>query len=451
MIDRLFDIMLSLFGYFLLLLMYPLIALLIKLDSRGPVFYKCDRVGKDGKIFKMYKFRTMYQTAENLGTSVSPRGDPRVTNVGRILRRLKLNEFPQFFNVLKGDMTLVGPRPEAPNLAAAYPQEVRRIFSLKPGLAGPSQILGRNEEELYPSGVDPEKYYLEHILPRKLLVDLQYVDDPSVLKNLKYLFLGVKVTLLGAIARRHLVDNLSQLFLLVFDAAFCLFSLTMAHSLRFDGFSDQEMNRIFLRLLPWAVLIRLPVFIYFNFYHTLFRHLSLYDIKRVCTGVTAGSMLFVGTVFLLGLTPNYSRAVFLIDWLCLIIFLSSYRIFLKRLRARLEVKANGNGNKKRVIILGAGDRGELCLRYLQRKQDPYYEIVGFIDDDPLKRNRRLNGIKVLGDRHHLNVLCQLYKLQELYVAVNLSSPEELKTIIEKCQQMGLATRFFKAEAGRILN
>jgi FlaA1/EpsC-like NDP-sugar epimerase len=101
--------------------------------------------------------------------------------------------------------------------------------------------------------------------------------------------------------------------------------------------------------------------------------------------------------------------------------------------------------------LGAGDRGELCLRYLQRKQDPCYEIVGFIDDDPLKRNRRLNGIKVLGDRHHLDVLCQLYKLQELYVAVNLSSPEELKTIIEKCQQMGLATRFFKAEAGRILN
>jgi lipopolysaccharide/colanic/teichoic acid biosynthesis glycosyltransferase len=449
MATRLIDIILSLMGILLLMLIYPLIALFIKLDSRGPILYKCDRVGKDGKIFKMYKFRTMYQTAESLGASISPLGDPRVTNVGKILRRLKLNEFPQFFNVLRGDMTLVGPRPEAPNLAAAYPRDARRIFSVKPGIAGPSQILGRNEEELFPSGVDLEEYYLKHILPRKLPIDLQYIDDGSSLKNLKYLFLSVKVTLLGAIARRHLVDNLSQVLLIVIDAAFCLFSLTLAHVLRFDWFTDHKMNLIFTNLLPWAVLIRLPVFAYFNFYHTLIRHFSLYDIKRICRGVTVGSALFVGVVFLLGITPSYSRAVFLIDWLSLIVLLSGYRILLEKLRISLKVNNNNNGNKKRVVIFGAGDRGELCLRYLQRQQDPCYEIIGFLDDDPRKRNRILNGVKVLGDRHHLGILCQLYKLQELFLAVNLSSPEELKTIIQKCQQMGLSTRLFKAEAGDI--
>jgi lipopolysaccharide/colanic/teichoic acid biosynthesis glycosyltransferase len=105
-----------------------------------------------------------------IGPSVCPQGDPRVTPVGRVLRRLKLNEFPQFINLLKGDMTLVGPRPETPDLAALYPPEARKIFTVKPGLIGPNQILGRNEEELYPPGVDPQQFYLQEILPKKLPV-----------------------------------------------------------------------------------------------------------------------------------------------------------------------------------------------------------------------------------------------------------------------------------------
>ncbi|MDD5641704.1 MAG: sugar transferase, partial [Syntrophales bacterium] len=210
MLTRFLDILFSVIGCLMLLLMLPFIALLIKLDSRGPVFFRCNRVGKGGKIFKMYKFRTMFETSVPVGASVSPLGDPRVTAVGRILRRLKINEFPQLFNVLRGDMTLVGPRPEAPDLAAAYPPEAHRIFSVRPGLAGPNQILGRNEEEVYPQGVDLKKYYIEQILPWKLPVDLQYIDDQSLFKDLKYMFLAVKVTLTGAVARRHLTDNLSQ-------------------------------------------------------------------------------------------------------------------------------------------------------------------------------------------------------------------------------------------------
>ena len=147
---RIIDIFLSIVGIILFLPFLPILAFFIKVDSRGPVFYTCKRVGRGGKIFNMYKLRTMYETPMQLGPSLSPQGDPRVTPVGRMLRRLKLNEFPQLFNVLKGDMTLVGPRPEAPDLAAAYPEAAKVIFTVKPGLAGPNQILGRNEEELYP-------------------------------------------------------------------------------------------------------------------------------------------------------------------------------------------------------------------------------------------------------------------------------------------------------------
>ena len=185
MSTRIADICLSLIGLLVLVICYPFVALMIKHDSRGPVFYKCNRVGLNGKIFKMYKFRTMYEMPVVLGPSVSPLGDPRVTPGGRLLRRLKLNEFPQFINVFKGEMTLIGPRPESPDLAAAYPEDAKRIFTVKPGLIGPNQIMGRNEEESYPPGVDPNKYYIEILLPRKLPIDLQYIENPSFFNNFK--------------------------------------------------------------------------------------------------------------------------------------------------------------------------------------------------------------------------------------------------------------------------
>ena len=167
MMKRCLDLVLACIGLLLVLPLSLVIGLFIKLDSRGPILYRCDRIGKDGKPFKMYKFRTMFDTPLHVGASVCPQDDPRVTPFGCILRRTKLNELPQLLNVLKGEMTFVGPRPEAPDLAALYPDYAKAIFTVTPGLVGPNQILGRNEEEWYPPGVDPQRYYIEEILPQK--------------------------------------------------------------------------------------------------------------------------------------------------------------------------------------------------------------------------------------------------------------------------------------------
>ncbi len=442
MIMRVIDILVSLLGLLGLIIMMPFVALLIKMDSRGPVFYLCDRVGLNGKIFKMYKFRTMYETTGSLGASVSPEGDPRVTTIGRVLRRSKLNEFPQFINVLKGEMTLVGPRPETPDLAASYPPEARKIFSVKPGLIGPNQILGRNEEELYPPEVDPHKFYIEQILPQKLSLDLQFIDDQSLVKNIKYLLHGVLVTITGAIGRRHLLENLSQIFLLLGDAALCLVSWILAHFLR-SGFYH-PLDITCYRLLPWDVLVRLPIFIYFGFYYVLIRHLGLYDIKRVFTGVALASIAFITVSFLAGLS-EYGRGVFLIDWLCLTLLLIGYRVLLKKLYLWHKVEAPVNDEKTRVLIWGAGDCGELCLRFLQKERQPSYEVVGFLDDDPRKRGKRLGGVKVLGDRHHLNIISQLYKVQQVFVAISVAPLHELKKILETCYNSGLRPQLFLAK------
>jgi hypothetical protein len=387
----------------------------------------------------------MYHTSSPIGGSVSPWGDPRVTSVGRLLRRLKLNEFPQLINVLKGDMSLIGPRPEAPDLAALYPDFAKRIFGVRPGIAGPNQILGRNEEELYPPGEDPVRYYIEHILPRKLPLDLEYIDDRSIFKNLKYLFLSVKVTIGGAITRQHLVDNASQIFFLLADLSLCIFSFLLAHFLRFDDFSKPELYLLFLKVLPWALLIRIPIFIYFGFYHTLVRHLSFYDIKLIFKGVTVSSLILIGFFFAarLEIFAKYGRGVFIIDWFCLINLLAGYRILIQRLYRRYKVEAPGTQLQKRVLIWGAGDGGEMCLRYLKKETENPYEVIGFIDDNLKKQNRRINGAKILGTRDHLEVLIQLYKIEEIFVAMPSAGIHQIRQALEICHNLGVEAKLFQ--------
>jgi lipopolysaccharide/colanic/teichoic acid biosynthesis glycosyltransferase len=443
MVTRIIDIIIALIGLTLLLLGLPVIAFFIKVDSRGPVFYKCDRVGLNGKVFKMYKFRTMYENPANLGPSLSPLGDPRVTPVGKVLRRLKLNEIPQFFNVLKGDMSLIGPRPESLDLAQAYPEFAQKIFTVKPGLMGPNQILGRNEEEIYPPGVDPVKFYLEQCLPRKVAVDLDYIDNKSVLRDLKYLLLGVKVTVTEAISRRHLADNLSQLFMLGCDACLCVLSFSLALYIRF-GNADHPLAYIgpFVKILPLTVLARMPIFIYLGFYHTLIRHLSFYDIKRVIKGVALSSLFLVVVTFLAGFMKGYSRAVFIIDWLCLTSLLIGYRTLLMTVHHYYVGQTNSPGKRKNVVILGAGDAGELCLRYLQKEQEPAYNIVGFIDDNPQKRGKRIGGVRILGDRHHLGLVAKIYNVREVFIAIPSATESEIKKILDLCVNLGLASTIF---------
>lgn len=436
MLNRALDILVSLVGLFLLLLLLPVIALLIKLDSPGPVFYAGRRVGKDGRIFKMYKFRTMYETPKPLGASVSPQGDPRVTPVGRWLRRLKLNEFPQFFNILKGDMTLVGPRPETPDMAAHYPPEARKIFSVKPGLVGPNQIWGRNEEELYPRGVDPAEFYLKEILPVKLAVDLKYLEEKSFLKDVKYLLWGVWVTIAGAISRQHLADSKTQIFMLSADTVSCLASFTLAHLLRYEGFPP-EVIPAFWAVLPFTVLTRVPVLFYLGCYHLFLRYMGLRDLKRVVQGVFFGSLLLVFVAFLMGaLYKGSGRGVFIIDWLCLTMMLLGYRVFLKSLRDRV-MKDKADGQPRVALIWGTGEQALGCLEYLRQSQNPRYEVAGFIDDHIRFQHKKLDGLPILGDHHHLEILAQLYQVQDLFVAGPQLPPGRLEQVQELCRQLNI--------------
>lgn len=177
---RLFDILISLIVIILILIPIGIIAIAIKLDSKGPVFYKQERLGKDKKPFYIIKFRTMRVGADKNLDNLTVKNDPRITRVGGFLRKWKIDELPQFFNVLFGHMSLVGPRPETPKMVGLYDNYYDVIFAVRPGITDYASIEFRNESEYYNSIEDSEKIYLEKILPIKIDLKLKYIENLSV-------------------------------------------------------------------------------------------------------------------------------------------------------------------------------------------------------------------------------------------------------------------------------
>ena len=171
--SRLFDVVAAAAGLVGLSPLFTLLALAVKLSSPGPVFHRGRRVGKAGVLFDLYKFRSM-RVGETTGPGITRTDDPRVTAVGRVLRRWKLDELPQLINVLRGEMSIVGPRPEAPRYVEIYDAEQRRILSVRPGITSPASLLFRSEEQ-HLVGHDWERTYMERVMPEKLRVDLDYL------------------------------------------------------------------------------------------------------------------------------------------------------------------------------------------------------------------------------------------------------------------------------------
>lgn len=178
---RIFDLFFALPGLLLLSPLLLVIAIWIKLDSVGPVFFRQERVGRNEKIFHIYKFRTMCLDAESKGRQITVGEDPRITPSGRFLRRCKLDELPQLLNVIKGDMSLVGPRPEVQRYVSLYPAGVReRVMSVRPGITDYASIEYRDENSVLGRAADPEKAYIEEIMPIKLKYYERYVAERSL-------------------------------------------------------------------------------------------------------------------------------------------------------------------------------------------------------------------------------------------------------------------------------
>lgn len=191
MLKRIFDTILSLFGLIILLPFMLIIAIFIKLDSKGPIFFKQVRVTKNGREFKIFKYRTMRVGSDKF-SQITVGRDSRITKVGDFLRKYKLDEIPQLINVLIGDMSLVGPRPEVPKYVALYTEEQREILKVRAGITDYASIEFSNENDILANEADPEKAYIEKIMPRKIELNKKYLSEISVMTDIKIILLTIR-------------------------------------------------------------------------------------------------------------------------------------------------------------------------------------------------------------------------------------------------------------------
>ncbi|MBC7587214.1 MAG: sugar transferase [Chitinophagaceae bacterium] len=194
---RFFDLFFAIVGLILLSPLFLILALCIKVSSKGPVFFKQDRVGKNGQIFKLYKFRSMYVNAEAKGQLTVGGNDSRINPVGLLLRKYKLDELPQFINVLTGDMSFVGPRPEVKKYVDLYTSEQLKVLNVLPGITDYASLEYRNENELLLQAKNPEKFYIDEIMPRKIELNYKFIDNRNFKNYFSILFLTIWTSIKG--------------------------------------------------------------------------------------------------------------------------------------------------------------------------------------------------------------------------------------------------------------
>lgn len=180
-IKRIFDFLVSLVGIIILSPIFIIVSIAIKLDSRGNILFLQKRVGRYGKEFNIYKFRTMVTDAEKLGKQITIGKDNRITKVGAFLRKFKIDELPQLFNVLKGDMSLVGPRPEVPKYVSLYTEEQKKVLNVRPGITDIASLRYKDENDILGKVDNPEEYYINVIMKDKLNLNLEYIEKSNII------------------------------------------------------------------------------------------------------------------------------------------------------------------------------------------------------------------------------------------------------------------------------
>ncbi len=439
---RILDVVASGLGLLFLAPIFGLIGFFIKVTSGGPVFCSAKRIGKDGQSFKMFKFRTMYLNTDQRGPASILQHDPRLTPVGRFLRRTKLDKLPQLINVLRGEMSLVGPRPEDPRYVAWYTPEQRRVLAVRPGLTSPATILYR-EKKTFLGGDDWETVYREEVLPRKLTLDLNYLQQRTVWTDLVL----IMKTIHTIIWRGDYFSAILQVrnrYLLIVDILALLLIPTLALTLRLDRFNwwpDVGPALVLFTLV--ALLVKLPIFYKMGLYHRYWRYAGVNDLTRVAisVGLSTTGVLVIFWAANASLT-QYSLAIYrtvpVIDGLLTFLAIGGFRFGLRGLYywyRQFRDVANG----QRVLVVGAGEAGKIVAREIQTNPQLNLELVGFVDDDLVKVNSYVAGLPVLGTTQHISRLIGQFNFQKIIVAIPSAPLARQQEIIVLCQKNGIGT------------
>jgi len=471
---RAFDLLVAALGLMLLSPLFVLIALRIWKDSSGPVFYRGRRVARGGGIFDILKFRTMYERPESYqGPPITGEEDSRVTTLGKWLRKTKLNELPQLWNVLKGDMSLVGPRPEDPEIAAGWHDEVRQeVLSVRPGITSPASVLYRDEEKRL-NGTGFMQIYLEDILPSKLRLDQLYVRYHTFLNDLDVLFYTILILLprlkeTSPPEEKLIVGPVSN-FVRRHFRWFAVDALTTLVAISMVGLlwrSFGPLNVGWLTALIFGIFFALI----FSFTSALFGLHKIYWSRSTGTEVLdllppvgiATAIILLINQFVLMKDPQYSyqvvisipnfRPLFPISMILLAAALSFVGFVLVRYRSRLitglatrwvNIRGTVSSAQERALIVGSGETGQYVSLMLNTgTHREIMKIVGFVDDDYYKRDSRIQGINVIGRCRDIPDLVSKYDIGVIIYAIHNINPNARSKILEICTSTPARTIYF---------
>lgn len=461
---RTLDIVIAGFGMILLFPIILLLAFLIKRDSPGPVFYWGGRVGRDGRPFRILKFRTMYETTDSYnGPKVTGQGDPRITPLGQWLRDTKINELPQLWNVLKGDMSLVGPRPEDQDFVTHWPADVRQVLlSVRPGITSPASILYRDEESMLQAGNVVDQY-LKVILPSKLRLDLLYVHHRSFLTDLDVMFWTV-LALLPQLKTRRVPEHLLfwgplARFISRYFSWFVLDSLMAFAAVAVTGVLWRSNGPL---ELGWgtAMWVALSIALIFSMVNALlgigrvvWSRADFNDAfaLAVSSGLTTAILLVANAIWEpRAVAVPYLEHRLLPSGLIMVSGVLAFAGFVT-LRYRMRIitglsehwitlRGGSSAVGERVLIVGAGEVSQLAV-YLLRKAElgQVYSIIGMVDDAPRKQGARIGGVRVLGRTEEIPQLVSLHDVGLiLYAIENIRRPQR-ERILQLCRQTGVQT------------
>ncbi len=434
-IKRIFDIIFSFLGLILIFPIFIIVSILIKLTSPGPIFFKQERIGKNFKPFLLYKFRTMIPDAPKRGPLITSSDDPRITKIGRILRKTKLDELPQLINVLKGDMSLVGPRPEVKKYVDMYKNDYEEILKIRPGITDIASFTFRNEEELLKDKDNVEEYYAYVILPQKIKLAKEYLKRISLWFDIKIIFKTIFSIFYPVNFINKTVERLGRYrqFLSIIIQVFLLaFANYLAFYFRFDGNIPAKELNLFFKYLPLLLIFRLIFLFTFGLHKGLWRYVCLRDIISIFNSITCSSFAFFICMRFLFNIEIYPRSIYFIDWALSILFLSAIRFF-RRFHVILD---DNKSYKKKLLIIGAGDAAELLLREIEHSPHYPYQVIGLIDDNPQKKGVKIRGVKVLGTRKDLPRIMVEEDPDEILIAIPSITLELMNKIVEDVRRYG---------------
>jgi diguanylate cyclase (GGDEF)-like protein len=460
---RVFDFIVALMGLLTLSPFFAFIALLIKRDSPGPVFYWGQRVGKKGRNFNMLKFRTMFERPESYsGPRLTYNGDSRITPLGNWLRETKINELPQLWNVLIGEMSLVGPRPEDPEIAKSWPEQARHtILSIRPGITSPASILYHDEEKMLSSKGSMSEYY-ESILPEKIRLDLLYVRHHSFFSDLDTIFWTLFI-LVPRWAKLKIPEGylFAGPFSRIAHRYVSWFMIDLVESLALVGLSaliwraEMPLNWGIQEMAILAVSIAL-VFSGVNSIVGLNRivwsHATAEDAFGLIASGSFVTVLILGLNQLVSMYHWFNRSSLPISMIIVFGLLSQASFIVTRYRLRLltmvanrwlALRRNTLVLGERVLVVGNGEAGQIATWLLGRPAyRTAFSIVGIINNyDPTKNGMRENGYLMLGTIKDIPAIIKRYDIGIIVSTAPSTAHEINEYIFDLCQKTNIRLIF----------